>query len=370
MIAQQQLSRSLLVAGAALLAFGAPHLALAAGAFYKGKQVTVMIGYSPGGGSDLTGRLVARHLGKHVAGNPRFIVKNMPGAGGTIAVNYVGEAAKPDGRTAFWGTFPLQAQLLGDEALKVDLRKFEYIAGTPGNQVLYIRSEVAPGVKKPADIFKAKAVVLGGLRVSSNKDLAERLALETLGIKYKYVTGFKGNSRARAAVQQGVVNAYLEGLPSYLGVAVPTMVKTGMVTPIYQLGIPSESGDRMERDPEAANVPTLSELYEIKHGKKPSGLGYTAYVALTSPYAISQRVLALAPRSPKAAVDALRAGVKKMAKDAAFQADMIKVIKYKLPIYPGERAEKAIRSALGVSDDVKKFLKNHLAMGKKLSRNK
>lgn len=361
-------ARSLVTAGAGLLAVGAVQQAVAADPFYKGKQVTVMIGYSPGGGSDLTGRLVARHLGDHIAGHPRFIVKNMPGAGGTIAVNYVGEAAKPDGRTAFWGTFPLQAQLLGDEALKVDLRKFEYIAGTPGNQVLYIRSEVKPGIKKPVDIFSARKVVLGGLRVSSNKDLAERLALETLGVKYKYVTGFKGNSRARAAVQQNVVNAYLEGLPSYLGVAVPTMVKTGMVTPIYQLGVPAENGDAMERDPEAAKVPTMSELYEMKYGKKPSGLGYTAYVALTSPYSIAQRVLALAPGSPKAAVDAMRAGVAKMAKDPAFQADMLKVIKYKLPVYPGQRAEKAIKAALGVSDEVKNFLKKHLAKGKKLSR--
>ena len=362
------LSRSLIAAGAGLLSLGASHYAVAADAFYKGERVTVMIGYSPGGGSDLTGRLVARHLGRNVAGNPQFIVKNMPGAGGTIAVNYVGEAAKSDGRTAFWGTFPLQAQLLGDEALKVDLRKFEYIAGTPGNQVLYIRSDVAPGLKNSMDIFKAKNIVLGGLRVSSNKDLAERLALEVLGIKYKYVTGFKGNSRARAAVQQSVVNAYLEGLPSYLGVAVPTMVKTGMVTPIYQLGVPSANGDSLQRDPEAADIPTMAELYEKKYGKKPSGLGYTAYVALTSPYAISQRVLALAPGSPKVAVDALRAGAIKMEKDTAFQADMMKVIKYKLPVYPGDQAEKAIRSALSVSDEVKQFLKAHLDKGKRMSR--
>ena len=362
------LSRSLIAAGTTLLAFGVSQIALAADNFYKGKRVTVMIGYSPGGGSDLTGRLVSRHLGRHVAGNPQFIVKNMPGAGGTIAVNYVGEAAKPDGQTAFWGTFPLQAQLLGDEALKVDLRKFEYIAGTPGNQVLYIRSGVAPGIKKPADIFKAQKVVLGGLRVSSNKDLAERLALEILGVKYKYVTGFKGNSRARAAVQQSVVNTYLEGLPSYLGVAVPTMVKTGMVTPIYQLGVPSKSGDQMERDPEASDIPVMAELYEMKHGKKPSGIAYAAYVALTSPYAIAQRVLALAPGSPKDAIKALRVGVLKMREDPAFQADMMKVIKYKLPVYPGERAEKAMLSALGISGDVKAFLKNHLENGKKLAR--
>jgi tripartite-type tricarboxylate transporter receptor subunit TctC len=362
------LSRSLIVAGAGLLLLGVSHYAVAADAFYKGKRVTIMVGYSPGGGSDLTGRLVARHLGRNTAGKPKFIVKNMPGAGGTIAVNYVGKAAKADGRTAFWGTFPLQAQLLGDKALSVDLRKFEYIAGTPGNQVLYVRSDAAPGIKNKMDIFKNKNIVLGGLRTTSSKDLAARLALEILGVKYKYVTGFKGNSRARAAVQQKIVNTYLEGLPSYLGVAVPTMVKTGMVIPIYQLGVPLGKDGSLIRDPEVPNIPTMDQLYKMKYGKNPSGINYDAYVAVVTPNAISQRVLALAPGSSKAAVSALRAGVEKMKNDPAFLAEMMKVIKYKLPVYPGVMAEKAIRTALGVSDEVKKYLLAHLARGKKMSR--
>lgn len=335
--------------------------------YFKDKTITFYVGYSPGGGSDLTGRLVARHLNNHLPGKPTIIVKNMPGAGGVIAFNYVGKSGKRDGSIAYWGSGPVIQQLLDDPALQVDLSKFEMIAGTPGNQVFYVRSDAAPGIKQPMDIFAAEELSAGGFQLRSNKDLAERLGLQVLGVKFKYVTGFKGNSQARAGVQQGLINGFLEGLPSYLGVTVPTMVETGMVTPVYQLGVPNEAGDGQDRDEVVPDVPTVSELYEKKFGKKPSGKLWEAYLSLTAPYSISQRFLAVPPGTSKEAVDLLRAGMLETAKDPAFQKEMVKVIKYKLPVYSGQRAAKAIEQGLNSSPEVKAYLKQLVAEGKKQS---
>ena len=89
---------------ACLLAALAGFAGAAEAPFYEGKRVTFLINYTAGGPTDMEGRLVARHLGKHIPGNPRIVVKNMPGAGGLAGTNFMGEVARPDGLTvAFFG---------------------------------------------------------------------------------------------------------------------------------------------------------------------------------------------------------------------------------------------------------------------------
>ena len=108
-----------------------PASASAQDAFYKGKTVRIIVGASAGGGYDTYARTIARHIGKHVAGNPTFIVDNMPGAGFLISANYMYKVAKPDGLTVghFIGGLFLQ-QLLGKPGVEFDARKFEYL-GVP-----------------------------------------------------------------------------------------------------------------------------------------------------------------------------------------------------------------------------------------------
>ena len=333
-----------------------PAVAADGDAFYKGKTISVVVGYVPGGGSDLVARVFARNLGKYVPGNPTIIVRNMPGAGGVLAVNYVGSVARPDGLTAFFGTAPIVMQLLGDKALKTDLTKFEYIAATPGTQVFYMRADVKPGIKLPADIFKAEKFWIGGFKASSSKDISERMALDVLGIKYNYLTGLAGNGEARLAIQQKTTQAFLEGLPSFLGVTMPTMVKSGLVVPIFQLGIPADKPGTTERDPDAKDIPTVEELYRDHYGKAPSGAFWEAYLAATTPYSVSQRWLGLPSGSPKIAVQALREAAMKMKDDPGFKSDEKHVLQYELPVYPGERAARAIGLALAIGPEAKAII--------------
>ena len=119
---------------------------VAAQDFYKGKQIRIIVGFSPGGGLDAYSRTIARHIGKQLPGNPGATVENMPGAGSLIAANHVYNVAKPDGLTI--GNFHggvLMGQLLGRPGVQFAASKFEYV-GTPAREVNVCALTKASGI--------------------------------------------------------------------------------------------------------------------------------------------------------------------------------------------------------------------------------
>src|SRR5919106_5775646 len=136
--------------------------------FYKGKIVRIVVGASAGGGYDTYSRTVARHMGKHIPGEPAFVVENMPGAGFLIAANYMYKIAKPDGLTIghFIGGLFLQ-QFLGRSGIEFDAAKFEYIGvPTQDNYVLGISKKT--GITGMDQWLASKTVVkFGGVGVGS-----------------------------------------------------------------------------------------------------------------------------------------------------------------------------------------------------------
>ena len=342
----------------------------AAEPFYKGKTLNLIVGYSPGGGSDITCRLFANHLVKYLAGEPTIVVRNMPGAGGLKAMNYVGEAAKPDGTTALCGAINVLAQLLHDPSLRVNLSNFNFISGIPDAQVFYLRADTKPGIKKPADIFNAQGVIFGGFRTNSSKDLLGRPALDLLNVKYKYVTGIRGDGAGRKHIQQGFVNSWLEGMGSYLSISKGTLVDTGIVTPIFQLGEADGKGGLTKRDESLPDIPTYQEVYMSKFGKAPSGPVWDIYSTLAGLLSNALRALALPPGSPKDAVAALRTGFAAMLKDDTFWSDARKGLGDSVSFTSAANTQKAFENALGASDGFKKFLASYIEKGEEMSRAK
>ena len=101
--------------------------------FYEGKTVRMVVMTTPGGGYDTYARAIARYLGKHIPGEPKIIVQNMPGGGGFIATNYVYNVAKPDGLTVLvTNSGVVLQQAVGMKGIKFDAKEFEWI-GTPGS---------------------------------------------------------------------------------------------------------------------------------------------------------------------------------------------------------------------------------------------
>ncbi len=173
--------------------------------FYKGKTVNIIIGYSVGGGYDLYGRLVGRHIGKHIPGNPSIVPQNMTGAGSLRAAQYIYTAAPKDGTVI--GTFGrtiATTPLLTPANAQFDGRKFTWL-GSVTNEVSTCVTWHTSRVKTWKDILQNE-VTLGGLGPGADPDVYTLLYKNVFGAKVKLVTGYAGTNDATLAMERGEVD--------------------------------------------------------------------------------------------------------------------------------------------------------------------
>ena len=224
--------------------------------FYQGKAVRIMVGYQAGDTHDLWARAYARHMGKHIPGNPEFIVQNMPGAGSMVAANYIYNVAKPDGLTlGFIAPGLYLAQLTGNKEVRFDWARFTWI-GTPEHNgtLLFMRSD-AP-YKSIEDIRKAQEPPkCSATGVGTSGHLIPRLLEETLGLKFRLVTGYPGGAEQDLALERGEVQCRAITVAAFFG-REPFMTwhKTGFVRFMIQTS--------RQRHPKIPEVPTLWEYME------------------------------------------------------------------------------------------------------------
>lgn len=356
----RRLSQSCLFLGFSIfVSVGAVVWAAEKAPFYQGKTLTVVINFAAGGPTDIEGRVMARHLSKHIPGQPTIIIQNMGGGGGIIAVNYLGEVVKADGLTAGYFTGALFHQQVREPNLRVDLSKFGFITGVQGVTISYVRSDLSPGIKKPADFVKADRFKAAGLSVASSKDVRFRLSFDLLGLKYDYVTGYNSSSVARLAVQRNEAQYHDETLPSFRAAVEPQMVKTGIVTPIYYTDLVSFDGDVVV----SADVPELmpfTHYYRQIFGKNPSGIKYEALKAANMSSTNMTRMIVLPPGAPPDAIAGLRQGITGLSKDSDFIAEAQKAMRFQPRFEIGEQGERTFQRAAQISPDVFNFLRKYI----------
>jgi tripartite-type tricarboxylate transporter receptor subunit TctC len=175
--------------------------------FYRGKTLTFVVGFAAGGGFDTYTRLIARHIGKHIPGNPTVVVENRTGAGSLVAANYLFNQAPKDGTViGNWiGPLVLQ-QVLGNKAAKFDGRKFGWLgAPTPDSGACALTE--ASGVKTMDDWIRSKRPIkIGSTAPGSTTSDVPRLVQEALGLPMKIVEGYKGTAKIRLAAESGEVD--------------------------------------------------------------------------------------------------------------------------------------------------------------------
>jgi hypothetical protein len=332
----------------------------AADDFYGGKRLTILINFAPGGPTDIEGRLFAKHLARHVDGQPNIVVQNMDGAGGIVGAKYLGEVAPRDGTMAGYFTGTAFMYALDPERFRVDFKTYRFVATQPGTTVHFARTDIAPGLKEPADIVKAKGLVVGGLSVDTPKDLRLRLAMDMLGVPFKYVTGYRSSPAARLAFQRGEINFFSESPPSYRSVVDPTLVKTGQAIPIfYDAGYDGKDffvPDAVKGLP----ILTYHELYQKIRGTMPSGQLWEIYKAIISADGIIQRVIVMPPDAPQAAVEALRAAITRVNGDKAYAQEAENVFGF-VPLWAaGPDTPAVAQTALSVRPEVRAFLLDYM----------
>jgi tripartite-type tricarboxylate transporter receptor subunit TctC len=304
--------------------------------FYKGKQINLIVGYGPGGGNDVYARLLARHMGRHIPGNPNVVVQNMPGAGSLRAINYIYNVAPKDG-TAF-GTFartmPLLSAMGGNTSVQFDARKLTWLGSSSSYvddaYVLFVRPD-AP-VKSIEDARRADGppLVLSGTAEGDTSADVPVLLRDALGLKIKLVTGYPDSNAMFFAVENKEVDGRVADLSS-IASSRPHWLKPGGMRTLLQFA-------RTTRHPDFPDVPTARELAR-------SDAERTLIETVELPYALT-RPYAAPPGIPAERATALQAAFMAVHKDPQYLDEATKL---KLDISPIDGAE-----ALNVVDRIGK----------------
>jgi tripartite-type tricarboxylate transporter receptor subunit TctC len=222
--------------------------------FYQGKTITVVAGVSAGSAYDLYARLMAQHMGKHISGNPTFVVQNMTGAGSIIGANYLYNISKPDGLTI--GAVQPSIffnQLMKQKEVKFDWSKFGWIGSSDrSDHLLYMRADLP--YKSLADVRRAsEPPKCGSTGAGTSGSYIPKLLEEVLGTKFTIVSGYQGGGEIDLGVERGelqcralTIQAYHSREPYH------TWRKNRFARILMQTG--------QARDPRLPDTPTLDEL--------------------------------------------------------------------------------------------------------------
>lgn len=292
----------------------APSLCLAQAApFYKGRTITLIVPTSPGGINDLAGRLVARHLGRFIPGNPNLVVENQPGGAGIIAANRLYNKVEKDGLTiAIIQRGTPQVQIEGDPNAKFDPQKMTWLGSLSSyaNDAFILVVNSQNPVKSAADLRKPGVKLkLGGDTPGSTNLVFPIIAKEVLGLDIDVVRGYNGAGPMFIAMQSGELDGQVIGFNS-LRAGQPYLWDNKLVRPLIQFG-------RQTRLPTLPDVPTGRELTS-----DPNALALLEFAEL--PFFMALPFVA-PPDLPPDRAAALRDGFMQMVKDPAFLDDAGKI---------------------------------------------
>jgi hypothetical protein len=223
--------RTIVAALAALAAGQYQSQAAAADAFYRGKRLTLIVGFAPGGGVDTDARIIARHLPRFLPGEPSILVQNMEGAAGIIAANYLTRVAADGLTISIPGRSWFVEGAIGTGGTRFDPAKFTYI-GSPGavNSVVYVRS--ATGIRSFDELKAAKKPVVFGALGNLTPTAMVPLMLASHGLPVRVVAGYVSSARIIVALEQGEVDGYFT-VESTFGLR-EELVQKKLIVPILQ----------------------------------------------------------------------------------------------------------------------------------------
>src|SRR5215831_9592477 len=218
--------------------------------FYRGKSVDLVIGYPTGGSNDFYSRLLARHLGRHIPGNPAVVPRNTPGAGSFLALNQVFNVAPKDGTIiALAAPTATLDEKLGTQGVRFKTAELNWIGRIDAATNIVFTWKTSK-VKTFEDAQKYE-VTLAGTGVGSTVSIYPTVMNHVFGTKFKLVMGYRGSNEAMLAVERGEVEGHSTSYTA-LKVAHPDWIREGKVTILVQFAL--------KRHPEMPDIPTAVDL--------------------------------------------------------------------------------------------------------------
>jgi tripartite-type tricarboxylate transporter receptor subunit TctC len=321
--------------------------------FYKGKRVNLIVSYGPGGGYDVYARVLARHIGRHIPGNPSIVVQNMPGAGSLRGANYLYNVAPKDG-TAF-GTFARNMAMLGlvktGQNIQFDPLKFTWLGSSSSlandAYVLLVRRDAKAKSIDDARRAGGPPIILGSTAEGTSSDAMAVLLREWLGFNVKVIPGYTDSGVLFLAIERGEVEGRTVGLSSVRANKADWLKPNGFARVMVVFG-------RATRFAEFPDAPTARELAKDAADRN-------LIEILEMPYALS-RPYAAPPEVPPERARALQQAFMATQKDPAYLADADKVGIEISPI-GGAEIRKLIEQIAKTPADQLKRIENLIAAG-------
>ena len=280
----------------------------AAAEFYKGRQISIVVGFTPGGSSSLYAQALARHMGRHLPGGPSFIVQHVPGAGGLVAANNLYNTAPRDGTVfAITGRTAAIEPLLGNKNAKFDGRQFNWI-GTANVEYTTCSLWHTAKVKTLQDALSMEAVV-GGSGADATEVIFPKAANKLVGTKFKVVLGYPGSTEILLAMERGEVEGFCGIGWTFLKLRKGDWLRDKKVNILYQMSI--------EKHPELPDIPAIIDYAKTADDRK-------VFEFLFAPQDMGRPFFA-PPGVPAERVAALRAAFARTLKDAQFLAEAEKM---------------------------------------------
>jgi len=312
--------------------------------FYQDKTMRVVVGFAAGGGFDTYARVIARHMGRHIPGNPAIIVDNMPGAGSLIAANHVYKVASPDGLTLghFGGGLFMQ-QLMGGRGIEFDAQKFNFL-GVPVQDTRACAFTKASGITSMERWMAAKAPVKVG--ATAPGDLvhdAPKVLQAALGLPIQLVSGYKGTAAIRLAAETGELAGGCWGWDSIRATWRKALESGEAVVVVQMVSKPHRQLPKVPLAIDYAKTAEARQLIET---------------GVTVP-ALTNRPFVAPPGTPKDRVEMLRKAFAATMNDPQFKAE---AEKSKLDLDPltGEEVQKMIAGIFKLPPSVVENLKKAL----------
>jgi tripartite-type tricarboxylate transporter receptor subunit TctC len=292
---------------ASLAALSAPGAARAESAadFFKGKTLTLIAGFPPGGGYDTYVRVLARHYGRFLPGQPNVIVSNMPGAGSLTAANNIYAKYVPDGLAlAMFASSAAMEPLIGNKAAMFDPTKFSWV-GSMSQDVAYCGVWDHPGGAKTFDEMMTKETIIGGGAPAAITYQHPMVLKNVLKANLKVIQGYKGTRDINIAMQRGEVNGTCGMFGSSVNSQFGAEVKDGRMKLFIQMG--------SKRSNEFGNIPSVFDYAKTEEERQILQFHFGQLLL--------GRALAGPPGIPADRLDALRKGLFETMKDSQFMAE-------------------------------------------------
>lgn len=321
--------RTLAIVGAAcaLAAFSTAAVAETAADFYKGKTVTILIGFPPGGGYDANGRTLARHIGKFIPGNPNVVASNMPGAGSLTAANHTFNQAPQDGTTfTIFASSAALDPLLGNKAARFDASRFGWI-GSMAQEVAYCGIWQAGGAASSWKEVMEKETIFGGGAAAAITFQHPMILKNVLGAsKMKVVSGYPGTRDVNLAMNRGEVNGSCGLFGSSIMSQWRKEVESGQIKLVIQMGF--------TKSKQFGDIPSVFDFAKTDEERQILEIHFHQQL-LSRPFAFP-------PNVPAERLKAMREAFMATMKDKDFLAESEKI---GLDIDPvtGEEIEVALR---------------------------